>query len=224
MKRAVGYCRVSTEEQTKGTSLKHQQSKIKAYCKLMDMVLRDTIIDDGYTGRNLKRPGIQKLLKMVEKNEVDSIVVLRLDRIFRNTLDCLTSIKDWESKGVSFVSISESVDTSSPMGRFFLKILSSLAELESEMIGQRIKESLNHLKENGRVYGPLAYGWKRKGKKLVEDPEEQKVIRKVLMLDSEKKTKREIADHLNEAGYRTKKGRRWDWQSVNSILDREEVN
>ena len=86
------------------------------------------------------------------------------------------------------------------------------------MLGQRIKESLNHLKENGRVYGPTPFGFKRKGKRLLKDEEEQKVIRRIKMLKGQKRSHNDIAAHLNEVGYKTKKGLQWDWQAVNGVL------
>jgi len=161
---------------------------------------------------------------LVNKGEVNAVITLKLDRLFRSTLDALQTTKDWKNKEVRFVSINESIDTQSPFGEFFFTLMSAIAQLESRITGERIRESLTHLKKNGRVYGPLCYGWKRKGKKLVKDEKEQKVIDLVVKMDGGGETKRDIAVLLNELKYRTKKGRAWSWQSVNSILVREGVN
>lgn len=219
--RAIGYCRVSTQEQAKkGVSLKNQENKIRSYCELHDYELVEVVIDDGYSATTMKRKGLQRVLGLVKKGQVDAVITLKLDRLFRSTLDALTTTKDWQAKGVRYISINESIDTKSPFGEFFFTLLSAIAQLESRITGERIKESLGHLKQNGKVYGPTPYGYKRKGKRLVEDPIEQKVIGRVMMLESEGKTRNEIAEHLNQVGYRTKKNRAWNWQSVNSIQRR----
>jgi site-specific DNA recombinase len=91
---ALGYIRVSTEDQVKeGVSLENQRSKIEAYCQLKELDLSEIIEDAGISAKNLKRPGVQKVLKLARKREVDAIVVYKLDRIFRSTVDALKTTK-----------------------------------------------------------------------------------------------------------------------------------
>ena len=128
---AIGYVRVSTEDQAKeGVSLDNQKSKIVAYCQLKDLDLSEIIEDAGISAKNLKRPGVQRVLKLARTKQVDAIVVYKLDRIFRSTTDALETTKLFEKWAVSFHSIEETLDTQSAMGRFFFTLTAALAEME----------------------------------------------------------------------------------------------
>jgi DNA invertase Pin-like site-specific DNA recombinase len=97
---AVGYVRVSTEDQAKeGVSLDNQKSKIKAYCQLKDLELRELIEDAGISAKNLRRPGVQKVLRLARRREIDAVVVYKLDRIFRSTVDALETTKAFDKWG-----------------------------------------------------------------------------------------------------------------------------
>ena len=133
---AIGYVRVSTEDQAKeGVSLDNQKSKIKAYCQLKDLELREVIEDAGISAKNLRRPGVQKVLRLARGKEIDAVVVYKLDRIFRSTVDALETTKAFDKWGVSFHSIEETLDTRSAMGRFFFTLTAALAEMERRLIG-----------------------------------------------------------------------------------------
>ena len=98
---AIGYCRVSTEDQAKeGVSLDNQKSKIKAYCELKDFELREIVEDAGISAKNLRRPGVQKVLRLASGKEIDAVVVYKLDRIFRSTVDALETTKAFDKWGV----------------------------------------------------------------------------------------------------------------------------
>jgi len=115
---AVGYIRVSTEDQSRnGVSMDAQRAKIEQYCSLKDMNLQEIIEDAGISAKNLNRPGMQRILSMVRSKQIESIVVLKLDRMFRSTIDALTTTCLFEKHGVSFHSIQETIDTSSAMFR-----------------------------------------------------------------------------------------------------------
>jgi len=142
---AIGYIRVSTAEQcNEGVSLDNQQSKISAYCTLKDLTLTEIICDAGISAKNLKRPGVQKVLTLARKKQIDAIVVYKLDRIFRSVTDALETTKMFEKCGVSFHSIEETLDTQSAMGRFFFTLTAALAEMERRLIGERTKSALAH--------------------------------------------------------------------------------
>jgi DNA invertase Pin-like site-specific DNA recombinase len=118
---AIGYIRVSTEDQAKeGVSLDSQRAKIQAYCDLKDLELREVIEDAGISAKNLRRPGAQKVLKLTRKKEIDAVVVYKLDRFFRSTIDALETTKAFDKWGVSFHSIEETLDTRSAMEGSFL--------------------------------------------------------------------------------------------------------
>jgi len=96
----VGYIRVSTDDQAKeGVSLDNQKSKIEAYCQLKDLNLSEIIEDAGISAKNLKRPGVQRVLKLARKNQVDAVVIYKLDRIFRSTVDALETTRLFDKWG-----------------------------------------------------------------------------------------------------------------------------
>ena len=108
--------------------LQKTKAKIEAYCQLKDLELSEIVEDAGISAKNLKRPGVQKVLRMARKKQVDAIVVYKLDRIFRSTVDALETTKMFDKWGVSFHSIEETLDTQSAMGRFFFTLTVALAE------------------------------------------------------------------------------------------------
>ncbi len=124
---AIGYVRVSTEDQAKeGVSLDNQKSKIEAYCSLKDLVLSGIVSDAGISAKNLKRPGVQRVLKLAKKKQIDAVVVYKLDRIFRSTVDALETTKMFDKWGVSLHGLEENLDSKSAMGRFFFTLTAAL--------------------------------------------------------------------------------------------------
>ena len=111
-------------------SLENQQEKIRAYCNLKDLELLEIVEDAGISAKNLKRPGAQKVIEMARNKMVDAVVVYKLDRMFRSTVDALETTKKFDKWGVSFHSIQETIDTKSAMGKFFFTLMACLTELE----------------------------------------------------------------------------------------------
>ena len=149
-----------------GVSLENQEQKIRDYCKLKDFEIIEIIQDAGISAKNLRRPGVQKVLEMAQDKMIDAVVVYKLDRMFRSTVDALETTKQFDKWGVSFHSIEETIDTKSAMGKFFFTLTAALAEMEREIIGERTKDVLQRKKANGEVYGHVPFGFKRfKGKR-----------------------------------------------------------
>jgi DNA invertase Pin-like site-specific DNA recombinase len=97
MKKTIGYIRVSTDEQAiEGVSLKNQEEKIRSYCDLKDFELLEIVNDSGISAKNLRRPGAQKVIEMAQKKMVDAVVVYKLDRMFRSTVDALETTKQFD--------------------------------------------------------------------------------------------------------------------------------
>src|SRR4030043_766794 len=100
MTTAIGYIRVSTEDQAReGVSLDNQKSKITAYCQLKDLNLIEVIEDAGISAKNLKRPGVQKVINMARKKQINAVVVYKLDRVFRSTVEALETTKLFDKCG-----------------------------------------------------------------------------------------------------------------------------
>jgi site-specific DNA recombinase len=223
---AIGYVRVSTEDQAKeGVSLDNQKSKIEAYCQLKDLNLSEIIEDAGLSAKNLKRPGVQKVLNLARKKQVDAIVVYKLDRIFRSTTDALETTKMFDKWGVSFHSIEETLDTQSAMGRFFFTLTAALAEMERRIIGERTKAALSHKRSrNEKTGGDVPYGYDLTPVGiLIKNDNEQKVIRLIRNLNKDGYSLRKICRELEKEGHLTKRGNLvWHPQTISDILKRKD--
>ncbi|MBU1627480.1 recombinase family protein [bacterium] len=196
--KAIGYTRVSTEEQAKeGVSLASQEDKIRTYAQLHDIELMGIVSDKGASGKSLDRDGMNQILNMVETKEIDSIIVYKLDRLSRKTKDFLSLIDLFESKDIAFHSIEEKVDTKSANGMFFLTIMSAISQLERGIIIERTKEALNHKKKNGEWLGRIPFGFKIESNHLVDNPDEIKLIQKAKKLRRSGKSYRDISKSLN---------------------------
>jgi DNA invertase Pin-like site-specific DNA recombinase len=195
--KAVGYIRVSTEDQAReGISLDTQKAKIEAYAAINDLELLGIIRDEGASGKDLEREGMAKLLDLVGSGKVEAVIVYKLDRLSRRTLDTLSLIESLESKGIAFHSISEKVDTKSATGKFFLTIISAVAQMERDLIAERTKDALKHKRQKGEWSGRIPFGFRIKDNRLVEDLEQIKVIQKAKRLRRSGKSLREISRAL----------------------------
>lgn len=178
--KAIGYVRVSTEEQAKeGISLENQRAKIQAYCRLHDMALIDIIEDAGKSGKDLNREGVQAIIERIKGRKIDAVIVYKLDRLSRRVLDTLNLIELMKKHTVVFHSITDSIDTKTAMGKFFLNIMASLAQMERDLISERTKDALRHKISRNERAGQIPYGWSlaEDGKTLLMNIEEQKTIR-----------------------------------------------
>jgi site-specific DNA recombinase len=134
-------------------------------------------------------------------------------------MDTLSSIERMNKKGITFHSLSESIDTSSPNGRFFLTILSSLSQLEREITSIRVSDTLQGLKGLNKPYSNDMYGWDKVDGTLIENETEQKMLRKIRKMNKLGYSYTEIAKFLNEKGYKTKRGgKKYYYSTVEYIL------
>lgn len=134
------YVRVSTQEQAKeGYSIGEQEERLRKYADAMCWNIYKIYVDPGYSGGNMNRPGLQSLIKDVEDRLVDKVVVYKLDRLSRSQKDTLILIEDvFLTHNVDFVSMSESFDTATPVGRAVLGLLAVFAQLERDQIKERM--------------------------------------------------------------------------------------
>src|SRR5690348_7709722 len=130
--KAVGYCRVSTKKQD--ISLEAQEQQIRAMVVVKGWALADMVIDRDEFSGDMERPGLERVLAMVKNREIGAVIFAKLDRLSRSTRDVILLMDLFNKKKVAFVSLAESLDTKSSMGRFFVRMIASLAELERETI------------------------------------------------------------------------------------------
>ena len=163
MMKAIGYIRVSTEEQAKeGISLDNQTSKIKACCDSQDWQLIKVFSDEGSSGKDMKREGLKKLASFLETDHVDVVVVYKTDRLTRKQRHLYQLLEDtFEEKGIGFKSVTEPFDTTTAMGKGFLGMLGVFAQLEGDLISERTKEALRYKKEKGELVGSPPLGLRR---------------------------------------------------------------
>lgn len=195
--KAVGYVRVSTEEQAReGLSLAAQEEKIRAYCTAKGWRLVRIYRDEGFSGKDLNRPGLQSLIQDLRNNGIEAVVVAKLDRLTRSVRDLGYLIDDLFD-GVALASVEESLDTTTAGGRFVLNILGAVAQWERETIAERTRNTLRFKRERGEWVGRIPYGFKiGPDGRLVEDPEEIKNIQRMKRLRRRGRSYREIAERF----------------------------
>lgn len=208
MKRAAIYIRVSTQEQAQeGYSIGEQKERLIAYCKAHDWVIADIYVDGGYSGSNLKRPAMQKLI--TETAKFDVVLVYKLDRLSRSQRDTLYLIEEiFMPNTVDFVSMQESFDTASPFGKAMIGLLAVFAQLEREQIKERtrmgriarVKSGLYH----GGGFNPIGYDYQNG--KLTINPYEAEQVRKIFNWYLEGRSLRQITELLHKEGYATRYG------------------
>lgn len=221
--RAIGYIRVSTEEQAKhGISLDMQRSKITTYALLEDMELVDIIGDEGLSGCSIKgRPGITKILDMVREKTIQAVIIYKLDRLARNTIEALQVATLMDRKGVALHSITEKLDTKSAMGRFFFTLMASIAEMERGIISERIQSAMERKRERGEpCSNNPPFGYKIVGKQVVPDIHERRVEKRVVELRQAGRTVWGIRDLLEEEGLLNRHGKPYGKTEVYRIIVR----
>jgi site-specific DNA recombinase len=228
--KTVGYVRVSTEEQAKhGISLDMQRSKIAAYAALEDMELIEVVADEGISGCNLKaRPGIQRILEMVKSRQIKGVIVYKLDRLARNTIEALQVAKLMDRNGVALHSITEKLDTKSAMGRFFFTLMASIGEMERGIIAERICASMARKREKGEALNNNPpYGFRIVEHKLIPHSGERRIVMRVHQLYAERQTIYRIVQVLSREGLFNRKGKPFGKTQVHNIIKQQvsdEVN
>ena len=217
--RAAIYTRVSTEDQAKeGFSLGAQLEKLRSYCKARDYEIGGEYIDDGYSGRYVKRPAYTRMMEEMEK--WDTILVIKMDRIHRNSKNFMLMMENLKKSGKEFVSMTESLDTSTAMGRFVMDIIQRIAQLESEQIGERVYIGMEQkAKTNGGVLGfNIPYGYNYSSEKLILNENEGKNVTKIFEMYLKGLSMKKIANELNKKNIPTKFNKTWGTQTVSLIL------
>jgi len=219
--KTIGYVRVSTDRQAdRGVSLDAQAEKIRAMAVVHSAELLDIIVDGGESAKSLNRPGMARLLALVDAGEVQVVIIAKLDRLTRSVKDLCTLLERFERRGVALVSVAESLDTGSAAGRLVLNIMTAVSQWEREAIGERTRDAMSHKRSQGQRVGNIAYGCRLAGDgvHLETDPDEQAVLSEIRQLRSQGATLRGIAATLNHRAHRTRRGTTWRLESVARIL------
>ena len=219
--RAVGYVRVSTEQQMKkGVSLQAQEQKIKAWAELNDSELIGIYSDEGISGKHSdNREGLQAALNAACDNKA-VLVFYSLSRVARSTRETLVMADKLQKAGASLHSLSEQIETGSAAGKMMFRLLAVLAEFEADLVSERTRAALAHKKDKGQRIGNIPFGYKlaADGKTLIEDEQEKQLLINVSKLRKKGYTLQQIADRLNKRGKTTRTGREWQYQHVQNLL------
>jgi len=210
--RCAVYTRKSTDHnlELEFNSLDAQREACEAYIKSQaheGWRLISTKYDDGaYSGANLERPALQKLLADVRAGKIDVIVVYKIDRLTRSLTDFAKLVEVFDQQSASFVSITQSFNTTNSMGRLTLNVLLSFAQFEREVTGERIRDKIAASKKKGIwVGGPIPLGYKSIDKKLVVVPEEATLVRMIFDRYLELRSIGALIEYLDCKGVKTKK-------------------
>jgi len=213
IKRCAIYTRKSHEEglEQAYNSLDAQRESAENFIKSQKhngwMILPEHYDDGGFSGGNMDRPALKRLLGDVEAGKIDIILIYKLDRLSRSLLDFMKLAEMLEQHHVSFVSVTQDINTSTSSGRMMLNILMTFAQYEREVIAERIRDKIAGAKRRGKYCGGppvLGYDADPESKKLVINKEEAAIVREAFILYARYGSAMETARRLNETGYRTK--------------------
>lgn len=191
--KALGYIRVSTREQAKsGLGLEAQRDTIEAYCRMKGLELIDILVDLAESARKIpldRRPEGVRLLQRLGAREVGSVVVVKLDRLFRRSADAMNTIERWDTLGIALHFIDfggNTIDTSTPVGRMFITILSGFVQFEADLISERTSAALQAKIKRGEALKEIPFGFKAElindVRMLVKDIEEQLTLNLIKQL------------------------------------------
>jgi DNA invertase Pin-like site-specific DNA recombinase len=149
MKKAAIYTRVSTQDQ----SVDMQVSDLRRYCEQRSFEVYKEYSDQGVSGTKDHRPALDQLMADARKRRFDVVACWRFDRWARSTKHLITALEEFRHLGIDFISFQENIDTSSPLGKAVFTIVSAIAELEKNIIVERVKAGLRNAKAKGKRLG-----------------------------------------------------------------------
>lgn len=224
-KKAVGYVRVSTEEQAaEGYGLDYQERAIRAFAESQGYELVEVVHDAGVSGasRPESRPGFSRVIQLAQQGAFSVLLVWKFDRLARSLVYAVTAANDLRERyGVVLRSVTEPIDTSTPMGETIFAILAGMAAQERRAITERTWAGrLEKARRGGFAGGepPLGYRRDKEGGLAIDD-EAAATVRRIFRLRAEGKSLHEIARILNAEGVPTKRGGQWAAATVRYILD-----
>jgi len=222
--RCAIYTRVSTDAglEQDFNSLDAQREASEAYIKSQAhegwRLVRTGYDDGGFSGGSLERPALQRLLGDVRLGHVDIIVVYKVDRLTRSLADFAKLVELFDAHNVSFVSVTQSFNTTSSMGRLTLNVLLSFAQFEREVTGERIRDKIAASKKKGIwVGGNVPLGYKVEDRKLVIDPAEAKTVRTIFERYLALGSMLSLLEELNAKGVRTRLRRLSSGKTVGDV-------
>ncbi|NLH51013.1 MAG: recombinase family protein [Myxococcales bacterium] len=236
--RCAIYTRKSTEEglDQEFNSLDAQRESCESYIASQRhegwREMPDRYDDGGFSGGTMERPALRRLLDDAQAGRFDMVVVYKVDRLSRSLLDFSRMIELFDNQGISFVSVTQSFNTNTSMGKLTLNLLLSFAQFEREIASERIRDKVAAMKRRGMYLGgvpPLGYDVDRDAKKLVVSETEARLVRRIFKRYLALGSATELARELNRDGHTTKEwvtksgreipGKPWNKSQVYRVLN-----
>lgn len=209
--RCAVYTRKSSEEglEQDFNSLEAQREACESYIKSQAhegwTLIPDHFDDGGFSGGNMDRPALTRLMDMIHAGAVDTVVIYKIDRLTRSLMDFAKLAETFDKHSVSFVSVTQSFNTTDSMGRLMLNVLLSFAQFERELTGERIRDKFVASKKRGMwMGGPQPLGYDVKNRQLIVNPAEAETVRTIFDLYLELGNVRLVEEELRRLGLRTK--------------------
>jgi len=182
--------------------------------------------DGGFSGGNLERPALKRLLVDIQAGQIDAVVCYKVDRLSRSLLDFSRLIEVFDRHSVMFLSVTQPINTADSSGRLMLNVLLSFAQFEREMIADRTRDKMSAARRKGKWTGghaPLGYRVHEDGGRLVVDPDEAEMLREIFRLYEDRRSLISVAGELNRRGWVTKRvgrlgGKPWAKTHVHQVL------
>src|SRR5689334_6318082 len=210
-RRCAIYTRKSSEEglDQKFNSLAAQREACEAYIRSQQhegwASARTRYDDGGFSGGNMERPALQRLLADIRTGRVDIVVVYKVDRFTRSLADFARLVELFDAEDVSFVSVTQQFNTTSSMGRLTLNVLLSFAQFEREVTGERIRDKIAASKKKGMwMGGNVPLGYDAEERTLIIHPAEAETVRRIFALYRELGCVRRVKEEIDRLGLRTK--------------------
>lgn len=222
-KNVVAYCRVSTlEQQKKGYGIDIQMRDIKRYAEVFSLPVDDFYIDEARSGISERREALNKLVRDCKTGKVSAIIVPSLDRLSRDLRMTENLLHNFQKHGVRvFIADMPHYDGSNRRDVLIRQIREAIAEENRKEIIERLKKGREERIRKGLIAGgTLPYGYARQGRKIKQNSQEVEIVRLIFQLKAQYKSGQQIADRLNENGYRRRNNSPWTQRQVSAILNR----
>ena len=224
-KRCAVYCRVSSDERLDQSfnSIDAQREAGIAYVASQKAegweLVPDFYEDPGFSGGNMERPGLKRLLKDIQAGKIDIVVVYKIDRLSRSLADFAKMVEVFDNHMVSFSSVTQQINSATSMGRLMLNVLLSFAQFEREVTGERIRDKIAASKRKGMwMGGSVPLGYRVENRALQIDHQEAELVQRIFEQFITEQSTTKIVKELNEQGIQTKRKKAFCKQSIYKIL------